>query len=241
MYRPLLSLHPWRFSCSVNPFVSNLVLVILLVVLKYSIQRNRSVLPQRVSSNGSLRNRSAMAKAIFRMFRERSDLEMDIRRSLNLLRGDFGTRRIGTIGCFKGIYTTRTKPLRAYLQDAIYMGLSYGSISEIRIEGHGATNRDDYKDQARLSFPSIRDFGNLSKSEVYIWTSDHGRWIDSEHILMAPNRRFPHSLEISSYLNKSTVIGTDWITVIEHIRSMSSLRAKNEGEKDRGRRKSWEK
>ena len=87
-----------------------------------------------------------------------------------------------------------------------------------RIEGHGATNRDDYKDQARLSFPSIRDFGNLSKSEVYIWTSDHGRWIDSEHILMAPNRRFPHSLEISSYLNKSTVIGTDWITVIEHIR-----------------------
>ncbi|KAL0663105.1 hypothetical protein Bca4012_099942 [Brassica carinata] len=58
---------------------------------------------------------------------------MDIRRSLNLLRGDFGTRRIGTIGCFKGIYTTRTKPLRAYLQDAIYMGLSYGSISEIRL------------------------------------------------------------------------------------------------------------
>ncbi|CAN6931006.1 unnamed protein product, partial [Brassica oleracea] len=137
---------------------------------------------------------------------------MDIRRSLNLLRGDFGTQRIGTIGCFKGIYTTRTKPLRAYLQDAICRGLSYGTISEIRIkkrdisriEGHGATNRDDYKDQARLSSPSVRDFGNLSKSEVYIWTSDHGRWIDSEHILMAPNRRFPHSLEISSYLNKST-------------------------------------
>ncbi|WZZ53015.1 hypothetical protein YC2023_053122 [Brassica napus] len=144
---------------------------------------------------------------------------MDIRRSLNLLRGDFGTRRIGTIDCFKGIYTTRSKPLRAYLQDAICRGLSYGSISGIRLimvcvknRGGSATNKDDYKDQARWSSPSIQDFGNLSKSEVYIWTSDHGRWIDSEHILMASNRRFPHSHEISSYLNESTVIGTDWVT-----------------------------
>ncbi|CAN7071931.1 unnamed protein product [Brassica oleracea var. botrytis] len=67
------------------------------------------------------------------MFRERSDLDMDIRRSLNLLRGDFGTRRIGTINFFKGIYTTGSKPLRAYLQDAICRGLSYGSISGIRL------------------------------------------------------------------------------------------------------------
>ncbi|CAF1935763.1 unnamed protein product [Brassica napus] len=67
------------------------------------------------------------------MFRERSGLEMDIRRSLNLLRGDFGTRRIGTIDCFKGIYTTRSKPLRAYLQDAICRGLSYGSLSVIQL------------------------------------------------------------------------------------------------------------
>ncbi|KAL0690212.1 hypothetical protein Bca4012_089890 [Brassica carinata] len=164
------------------------------------------------------------------MFRERSDLEMDIRTSLNLLRGDFGTRRIETINFFKGIYTTGSKPLRAYLQDAICRGLSYGSISGIRLimvcvkvvkptlldnlskrtkfleymdsvfvyktfiwgqnkgskrgilveqRGHGATNKDDYKDQARWSSPSIQDFGNLSKSEVYIWTSDHGRLIDS--------------------------------------------------------------
>ena len=67
------------------------------------------------------------------MFRERSSLEMDIRRSLNLLRGDFGTRRIGTIDFFKGIYTTGSKPLRAYLQDAICRGLSYESISGIRL------------------------------------------------------------------------------------------------------------
>ncbi|CAF2115039.1 unnamed protein product [Brassica napus] len=138
------------------------------------------------------------------MFRERSDLEMDIRRSLNLLRGDFGTRRIGTINFFKGIYTTGSKSLRTYLQDAICRGLSYGSISGIRLimvcvkvtfiwgqnkgskkgilveqRGHGATNKDDYTDQARWSSPSIQDFGNLSKSEVYIWTSDHGRLIDS--------------------------------------------------------------
>ncbi|CAN6838075.1 unnamed protein product [Brassica oleracea] len=187
------------------------------------------------------------------MFWEWSNLEMDIRRSLNLLRGDFGTRRIGTIDCFKGIYTTRSKPLRAYLQDAICRGLSYGIISGIRLimvcvkflkymdsvfvymtfirgqnkgskrgilveqRGHGATNKDDYKDQARWSSPSIQDFGNLSKSEVYIWTSDHGRWIDSEDILMASKRRFPHSHEISSYLNESTVIGTDWVTVMENI------------------------
>ncbi|KAH0903837.1 hypothetical protein HID58_043340, partial [Brassica napus] len=150
--------------------------------------------------------------------------------SLNLLRGDFGTRRIETINFFKGIYTTGSKPLRAYLQDAICRGLSYGSISGIRLimtfiwgqnkgskrgilveqRGHGATNKDDYKDQARWSSPSIQDFGNLSKSEVYIWTSDHGR-------------RFPHSHEISSYLNESTVIGTDWVTVMEHIRCMNSL------------------
>ncbi|KAH0891127.1 hypothetical protein HID58_053556, partial [Brassica napus] len=160
---------------------------------------------------------------------------MDIRRRLNLLRGDFGTRRIGTIDFFKGIYTTGSKPLRAYLQDAICRGLSYGSISGIRLimvcvkvvktfiwgqnkgskrgilveqRGHGATNKDYYKDQARWSSPSIQDFGNLSKSE---------------HILMAPNRRFPHSHEISSYLNESTVIGTDWVTVMEHIRCMNSL------------------
>ncbi|CAN6844067.1 unnamed protein product, partial [Brassica oleracea] len=197
---------------------------------------------------------------------------MDIRRNLNLLRGDFGTRRIGTIDCFKGIYTTRSMPLRTYLQDAICRGLSYGSISGIRLimvcvkvvkvvkgdmvgfdleydlrncfwgskwfgdhdshcvwnlrlfvtyeneKGHGATNRDDYKDQARWSSPSIQDFGNLLKSEVYIWTSDHGRWIDSKHILMAHNRRFPHSHEISSYLNESTVMGTDWVTIMEHMR-----------------------
>ncbi|KAH0891695.1 hypothetical protein HID58_054124 [Brassica napus] len=156
-----------------------------------------------------------------------------------------------TIDCFKGIYTTRSKTLREYLQYAICRGLNYGSISGIRLimvrvkvvkdlyirakqrikkrdisrtEGHGATNRDDYKDQARWSSPSIQDFGNLSKSEVYIWTSDHGRWIDSEHIRMAPNRRFPHSHEISSYLNESAVIGTDWVMVMEHIRSMNSLR-----------------
>ncbi|CAN6901563.1 unnamed protein product [Brassica oleracea] len=138
------------------------------------------------------------------MFRVRSDLETDIRRSLNLLRGDFGTRRIGTINFFKGIYTTGYKPLRAYLQDAICRRLSYGSISGIRLimvcvkvvkvcgenkgpkrgilveqRGHGATNKDDYTDQARWSSPSIQDFGNLSKSEIYIWTSDHGRLIDS--------------------------------------------------------------
>ncbi|KAF2620565.1 hypothetical protein F2Q68_00042275 [Brassica cretica] len=97
--------------CSVNHFfVSNLVLVI-----EKGLRRFR---------HGFL---------ISRMFKERSDLEMDIRRSLNLLRGDFGTRRIGTINFFKGIYTTVSKPLRAYLQDAICRGLSYGSISGIRL------------------------------------------------------------------------------------------------------------
>ncbi|KAL0669368.1 hypothetical protein Bca4012_032072 [Brassica carinata] len=98
-------------------------------------------------------------------------------------------------------------------------GQNKGSKRGILVEqrGHGATNKDDYKDQARWSSPSIQDFGNLSKSEVYIWTSDHGRWIDSEDILMASNRRFPHSHEISSYLNESTVIGTDWVTVMENI------------------------
>uniref|UniRef100_A0A0D3BYX1 Uncharacterized protein n=1 Tax=Brassica oleracea var. oleracea TaxID=109376 RepID=A0A0D3BYX1_BRAOL len=97
--------------CSVNPFfVSNLVLVIEKGVTRFR--------------HGFL---------ITRMFWEWSNLEMDIRRSLNLLRGDFGTRRIGTIDCFKGIYTTRSKPLRAYLQDAICRGLSYGIISGIRL------------------------------------------------------------------------------------------------------------
>ncbi|KAF3556519.1 hypothetical protein F2Q69_00015765 [Brassica cretica] len=103
--------------------------------------------------------------------------------------------------------------------DTVNNGLCQGSKRGILVEqrGHGATNKDDYKDQARWSSPSIQDFGNLSKSEVYIWTSDHGRWIDSEDILMASNRRFPHSHEISSYLNESTVIGTDWVTVMENI------------------------
>ncbi|CAN6887877.1 unnamed protein product [Brassica oleracea] len=170
------------------------------------------------------------------MFRERSSLEMDIRRSLNLLRGDFGTRRIGTIDCFKGIYTTRSKPLRAYLQDAICRGLSYGSLSVIQLimvgvkvfleymdfvfvyrtfiwgqnkgskrgilveqRGHGATNRDDYKDQARWSSSSIQDFGILSKSEVYIWT-----WIMEGGLIQSiylwhptdgflTHMRFPHT------------------------------------------------
>ncbi|CAN6924854.1 unnamed protein product [Brassica oleracea] len=60
-------------------------------------------------------------------------------------------------------------------------GQNKGSKRGILVEqrGHGATNKDDYKDQARWSSPSIQDFGNLSKSEVYIWTSDHGRLIDS--------------------------------------------------------------
>ena len=60
-------------------------------------------------------------------------------------------------------------------------GQNKGSKRGILVEqrGHGATNKDYYKDQARWSSPSIQDFGNLSKSEVYIWTSDHGRLIDS--------------------------------------------------------------
>ena len=55
------------------------------------------------------------------MFRERSSLEMDIRRSLNLLRGDFGTRRIGTIDFFQrdihnGIQATKGISSGCYLQ-----------------------------------------------------------------------------------------------------------------------------
>ncbi|KAH0885248.1 LOW QUALITY PROTEIN: hypothetical protein HID58_061344, partial [Brassica napus] len=115
----------------------------------------------------------------------------------------------------------RTKFLKYMDSVFVYMtfiwGQNKGSKRGILNRGGSATNKDDYKDQARWSSPSIQDFGNLSKSEVYIWTSDHGRWIDSEHILMASNRRFPHSHEISSYLNESTVIGTDWVTVMENI------------------------
>ena len=118
----------------------------------------------------------------------------------------------------------RTKFLKYMDSVFVYMtfirGQNKGSKRGILVEqrGHGATNKDDYKDQARWSSPSIQDFGNLLKSEVYIWTSDHGRWIDSKHILMAHNRRFPHSHEISSYLNESTVMGTDWVTIMEHMR-----------------------
>ncbi|WZZ42982.1 hypothetical protein YC2023_039241 [Brassica napus] len=168
------------------------------------------------------------------MFRERSNLEMDIRRSLNLLRGDFGTWRIDNRLFQRDIHDEiqDTKGISSvcYLQGFELWEYKWDTDLYIRAkqrikkrdisrtEGHGATNRDDYKDQARWSSPSIQDFGNLSKSEVYIWTSDHGRWIDSEHIRMAPNRRFPHSHEISSYLNESAVIGTDWVMVMEHIR-----------------------
>ncbi|CAN6996247.1 unnamed protein product [Brassica oleracea var. botrytis] len=137
------------------------------------------------------------------MFRERFDLEMDIKRSLNLLRGYFGTRRIGTIDFFQrnihnGIQATKGISSGCYLQgielweykwDTVNNGLCQGcqGLAKQRIkkrdisrtEGHGATNKDDYNDQARWSSPSIQDFGNLSKSEVYIWTSDHGRLIDS--------------------------------------------------------------
>ncbi|WZZ83268.1 hypothetical protein YC2023_103840 [Brassica napus] len=102
----------------------------------------------------------------------------------------FSSLRETSLGAVSGrpsrIYTTEYKPLRAYLQDAICRGLSYGSISGIRLimvcvkvvkgenkgpkrgilveqRGHGATNKDDYTDQARWSSPSIQDFGNLSK------------------------------------------------------------------------------
>ncbi|CAN7063929.1 unnamed protein product [Brassica oleracea var. botrytis] len=56
------------------------------------------------------------------MFKERSDLEMDIRRSLNLLRGDFGTRRIGTNRFFQrdihnGIQATKGISSGCYLQE----------------------------------------------------------------------------------------------------------------------------
>ncbi|KAH0897295.1 hypothetical protein HID58_046863, partial [Brassica napus] len=117
-------------------------------------------------------------------------------RSLNLLRGDFGTRRIGTIDFFQrdihnGIQATKGISSGCYLQgielweykwDTTFIwGQNKGSKRGILVEqrGHGATNKDDYNDQARWSSPSIQDFGNLSKSEVYIWTSDHGRLIDS--------------------------------------------------------------
>ncbi|CAG7897256.1 unnamed protein product, partial [Brassica rapa] len=45
---------------SVNHFLSNIVFVIFLFVLKHYIQGNRSLLPQRVSFDGSLRNRSVI-------------------------------------------------------------------------------------------------------------------------------------------------------------------------------------
>ncbi|WZZ62747.1 hypothetical protein YC2023_062854 [Brassica napus] len=89
-----------------------------------------------MNHNGNTTNLEDLSNSgqfLFGELVERSGLEMDIRRSLNLLRGDFGTRRIGTIDCFKGIYTTRSKPLRAYLQDAICRGLSYGSLSVIQL------------------------------------------------------------------------------------------------------------
>ncbi|KAH0897447.1 hypothetical protein HID58_047015, partial [Brassica napus] len=111
------------------------------------------------------------------------------------------------------IHATKDISSGCYLQGIELWEYKWDTINNEQ-KGNGATNRDDYKDQARWSSPSIQDFGNF---EVYIWTSDHGRWIDSKHILMAHNRRFPHSHEISSYLNESTVMGTDWVTIMEHM------------------------
>ncbi|KAG2272395.1 hypothetical protein Bca52824_066950 [Brassica carinata] len=80
-------------------------------------------------------------------------------------------------------------------------GQNKGSKRGILVEqrGHGATNRDDYKDQARWSSSSIQDFGILSKSEVYIWT-----WIMEGGLIQSiylwhptdgflTHMRFPHT------------------------------------------------
>ncbi|KAH0881236.1 hypothetical protein HID58_068630, partial [Brassica napus] len=89
-----------------------------------------------------------------------------------------------------------------------------GSKRGILVEqkGHGATNEMTTKIKLDGLLHLFKTLGICQKVR-----SISGLLIMEEHILMAPNRRFPHSHEISSYLNESTVIGMDWVMVMEHI------------------------
>ncbi|CDY70378.1 BnaC02g46440D [Brassica napus] len=113
------------------------------------------------------------------MFREQSDLEMNIRRSLNLLRGDFGTRRIGTIDFFQrdihnGIQATKGISSGCYLQGIELWEYKWDTVNNGLCQGcqdlyMGAKQRIKKRDISRTE----------GACEVYIWTSDHGRLIDS--------------------------------------------------------------